>query len=187
MISKYKIDQQREGEKVICHLRRHWFIFFCIFISYAMLFLLPLPVYYFFAVGLPELLTQEIVMAVLAVLLFSYYLTMLVFGLTVWTDNYLDGWTITTHRIVNREQIALFNRIVAELELRKIQDIAVEQKGLIATILDYGDVYIQTAGEKERFIFEQVPGPHQVARIIEQIKDNEEKNENQTAADAETV
>jgi len=182
MISKYKIDEQRPGEKVVSHLRRHWFIFIRIFIAYAILFLLPLPIYYCLVTLLPELLAQQMIVAVLAVLLFSYYLSMLVFGLTVWTDNYLDGWTITTHRIINREQISLFNRTIAELELRQIQDITVEQKGLIATLLDFGHVYIQTAGKMERFVFEQVPRPHQVARIIEQIKDNEEKENSNAGA-----
>ena len=177
MINKNKIDQQRQGEKVVSQLRRHWFIFFQIFLAYAVLFLLPLPLYFFILLDLPELLALELTSAVLAVLLFSYYLSMLIFGLTVWTDNYLDGWTITTQRIINREQLSLFNRVTAELDLDQIQDITVKQKGFLSTILDYGYVYIQTAGEKERFIFKQVPRPHQIARIIEQIKDDQKEKQ----------
>jgi hypothetical protein len=177
MISKNKIDQQREGEKVVSRLRRHWFIFFQIFIAYALLFLLPLPIYFFISWSVPEILVLDLAGAVLAVLLFSYYLSLLLFGLTVWTDNYLDGWTITTHRIINREQLGLFNRVTSELDLDQIQDITVEQKGFLSTILDYGYVYVQTAGEKERFVFEQVPRPQQVARIIEQIEDDQKEKQ----------
>jgi uncharacterized membrane protein YdbT with pleckstrin-like domain len=96
---------------------------------------------------------------------------MLLFTFTWWTDNYLDVWTLTNERIINREQKGLFNRVVSELELIRIQDITVEQKGFLATILGYGNVYIQTAGEMERFIFEQVPHPYKISKAIQNINE----------------
>jgi hypothetical protein len=50
-----------------------------------------------------------------------------------------------------------------------VQDITSDIKGFFPTMLHYGDVYIQSAGEKERFIFEQVGQPDHVVRMILQM------------------
>ena len=102
-------------------------------------------------------------------------MAILLFCLTLWTDIYLDVWTITNYRIINREQNGLFNRVVSKLELSKVQDVTVEQKGMVTTFLNYGDVFIQTAGEKERFVFEQVGSPFQIAKTILRLIDENNK------------
>ncbi len=38
--------------------------------------------------------------------------------------------------------------------------------GLIPTILNFGDVYVQTAAEEERFIFRQVADPFAVKDAV---------------------
>lgn len=84
----------------------------------------------------------------------------------VWMDWYLDVWILTEERIVDIEQMGLFGRNVAEFKLDRIQDVTVHAKGILETIFNYGDVRIQTAGEKEEFVFEQVPGPYAAKDII---------------------
>jgi len=182
MIGKKSISDRRAGEEVVIHLRRHWFVIFKIAVLYIGMFLLPLLLYVYFYFITPELLESEVIIASLAVLLFSYYLCLLVFGFTAWTDNYLDVWTVTNKRVISREQKGLFHRVTSELELEQIQDITHEEKGFWHTILNYGDVYIQTAGERGRFVFDDVPRPQQIARIIEKI--NEEAKKGQVNADA---
>lgn len=75
------------------------------------------------------------------------------------------------------EQNGLFSREVSELELEKIQDVTTEVLGIIPTFLDYGHVYIQTAGEKERFIFASVPAPYRIKDTIMNLQKQEEKEE----------
>jgi len=176
MIGKKSIIDRRAGEEVIIHLRRHWFVVFKVAVLYLFLFLLPLLIYAYLYFVIPELLGSEMIVAVLAILLFSYYLCLLVLGFTVWTDNYLDVWTVTNRRVISREQKGLFHRVTSELELWRIQDITHEEKGFWRTVLNYGDVYIQTAGETGRFVFDDVPRPQQVARIIEKINEDSKKN-----------
>jgi len=49
-----------------------------------------------------------------------------------------------------------------------VQDATSEVKGKVATVLNFGNVYVQTAGEEKRFVFEEIPAPRQVAsKIIE--------------------
>lgn len=171
MIPLHRIPDKREGEKIVTHLRRHWFIFFRIFLMYALLLSVPLALYYFFVWFSPGLIEPGVNMVILTVLALSYYLMMLVFVFTVWTEKYLDVWTLTSERIISREQIGLFNRIVSDLELSRIQDVTVEQKGFWPTMLDYGDVYVQSAGEVERFNFEQVGRPYHIAKLIQHLNE----------------
>lgn len=171
MIPLHRIPDKRDGEKIIKHLRRHWFIFLRIFLAYALLFAIPLAMYYFLFLFAPVLIDSEINRIILTVLSLSYYLMMLVFVFTIWTEKYLDVWTLTTERIISREQIGLFNRVVSDLELSRIQDVTVEQRGFWATMLDYGDVYVQSAGEVERFNFEQVGRPYRIAKLIQNLNE----------------
>ncbi|MEK7652960.1 MAG: PH domain-containing protein [Patescibacteria group bacterium] len=175
MISKTSIPNRQIGEEIVLHIRRHWFIFFRLFLVFVVLSLIPALVYYFLLFNLPIIFKNQIGVVILAVLALIYYLFMLVYALTAWTTTYLDVWTITTFRIINREQEGLFSRTVAELDLYRVQDVTAEQKGVLATLLGYGDVYIQSAGEKERFVFEQISNPYGIAKILQKLNEKARK------------
>jgi uncharacterized membrane protein YdbT with pleckstrin-like domain len=97
-------------------------------------------------------------------------------GFMIWFDYYLDVWIITTQRVVNVEQTGLFSRKVSELRFLQIQDISTDVKGFIPTMLNYGDVHIQTAAEQSKFIFLAVPNPYEIkANIIAQQKKTQAK------------
>ena len=66
---------------------------------------------------------------------------------------------------------------MAEQRLYRIQDVTSEVKGVLPTIFKYGNIYIQTAGEIERFIFEQIPNPDQIRDyIIKLAEDSKSKH-----------
>jgi len=104
-----------------------------------------------------------------------YYLYIWLFIFYGFVDYYLDVWIVTTERIVNIEQKGLFARVVSEQRLDRIQDVTSELKGFFSTMLNYGNVYIQTAGEQTRFIFKEVAQPQKVAKKINQIVEKNKK------------
>ncbi|MFH1171063.1 MAG: PH domain-containing protein, partial [bacterium] len=59
--------------------------------------------------------------------------------------------------------------VVSELLLDKVQDVTVEVHGVIPTMLHYGDIMIQTAGESPRFHFDDIPHPHAIAEKIMEL------------------
>jgi uncharacterized membrane protein YdbT with pleckstrin-like domain len=61
---------------------------------------------------------------------------------------------------VNIEQKGLFIREMSELKIANIQDVTTEVTGVIPSVLNFGDVFVQTAGEARRFRFRQVPNPY---------------------------
>ncbi len=170
MIRKNYIPNQEGDEKIMLHLRKHWFIFFRLYFFFAILAAIPAVIIFVLALNNPVLFSSDKMQVILKVGIDIYYLMILVFALTIWTINYLDVWTITSRKIISRDQLGLFNRVVSELELNRIQDITAEQKGILETTLNYGDVQIQSAGEIERFTFTDIPNPNEVARMIEKIR-----------------
>lgn len=69
----------------------------------------------------------------------------------------------TNQRLIEVEQLSLFNRRVSQLELTHVQDATGQTMGLLGTFLDYGDVVIQSAGEEEQFIFHYAARPMTLA------------------------
>ncbi len=95
------------------------------------------------------------------------YLMFLALGLfIIFTLYYLNFHVITNERIVDIEQKSLLHHTISELHLEQIQDVTAEVHGLLENILDYGDVFIQTAGETNRFKFDKIPNPTKVTKLV---------------------
>jgi len=100
-------------------------------------------------------------------LLKSVYVMFLTLGLLiVWVMYYLNIQIITNERVVDITQRSLIHHTISELHLSRIEDVTAEVSGIFGTLLDYGHVYVQTAGETERFIFHQVPNPQAIEKLI---------------------
>ena len=88
-----------------------------------------------------------------------------------------DTWIITSRRIIDIEQQGLFSRHVAEIPLSRVQDITIEVNGILETLLRFGTIRIQTAGERDFFI-NDVPRLQELKNIIltqlEDIRAHEE-------------
>lgn len=78
----------------------------------------------------------------------------------------LNTIIITDKRIVENEQLGLFNRKVSELHLFRVQDVSAKVGGFVQTFLSFGDVIVQTAAADKEFIFEQIPHPERVKDTI---------------------
>ena len=166
MIHLTHLPHREKGEQVIIYVRRHWFVFLKKAIFFLVLLLLPLVIRGVVVQNDPFLIRDPRWGPALALLLSTYYLYVWVLLYQNFLDYYLDVWIVTDRRVINTEQNDLFNRVVAEHRLHRIQDVSSIQKGFLPTFLDYGDVVVQTAGQIPLFRFEEVPRPHAIARQI---------------------
>lgn len=176
--SRYHFQGQKPGEMILLVLHRHWFdILSQMLIILAMIILLGLSSY-FLPILFPNL---ELEAGNNIFFFFELSFTMFIWIVMflIWIDYYFDVWIVTNKRIVNIEQRGLFIRDVSELELENIQDITTEVKGIIPTLLNYGDVFVQTAAERERFLFHNVPDPYHVKDIVMNLQEEVEKKEAQ--------
>lgn len=174
--NKYHFKGQHDGEVIEQIIHRHWFnilVHFLIVIILAFLLLVSfvaLPV--FFPTFFDEAGVRFFLFIENTSLLFIW-----IYGFLVWIDYYFDVWIITNERIVNIEQKGLFVRHVSELDFSRVQDVTCTVEGLIPTVLNFGNVHVQTAGEKVRFAFRNVPDPYAikdaVMRLSQQSLDND--------------
>ncbi|MFA6428541.1 MAG: PH domain-containing protein [Candidatus Buchananbacteria bacterium] len=169
MLKQIGLSILQPQEAVAIYLRQHWFVILKSVALFLISALIPILLLFFFSQNLTVWLTKEISTAILILSLSFYYLYIWLFLFFRWTDYYLDLYTVTNKRIVNREQAGLFSRIISEVSLNRVQDVTAQVTGFFATFLNYGNVYIQTAGEKERFIFTNIPEPYEVAKKIIQL------------------
>lgn len=163
------LPHRRKDEEIIFLLRRDYFVLIRLILIYVFLFFLPLLARWYMNFFMEHLFTSYFSTVVLTLVAFLYYLYLLLFFYRAFLDYYLDVWIVTNHRILSIELQGLFNRVVSEHKLFRIQDVTTEQIGFLAHFFHYGDIYIQTAGTKQRFTFEEVSEPELVARRIVQL------------------
>ncbi len=169
---RHNLTQELEqGEEIVLFLRRHWMAMLPAFLAVGILALFPIFVlimYSYFDIS-SLLLEWGIGVApekILAFFFAVYFLFLDFFFLVAWMQYYLDVTILTNRRLVDIEQINIFQRQVASTDLIYIQDVSSEVKGLLPSLLDYGRVIVQTAGERPNFILEDIPHPSAVARQI---------------------
>lgn len=162
---------QRKNEKVVLLLRRHWIIIAKHVMRVALFMIVPVLVLGFlFELGWTIELNGPVYVLAIMTLSF-YYMFIWLFFYHEFMDYHLDVWIVTTERIISIEQDGLFKHIASEHPIEKVQDVTAELKGKRQTFMNYGFVHVQTAAESQRFIFEEVPNPKEVARIVMEVHD----------------
>jgi len=171
---KVYFPSQNVNEKIILLLRRHWFVFFKFVVTYFLIALIPVALYLVKKFLNLNIFSDPIGRALSILLTSAFYLFWWLLAFRQFIDYWLDVWLVTDQRIVSVNQKGLFFRTISELKFFQIQDITADVRGLLPTFLHFGNVYIQTAAEKERFAFEQIPHPYEVTRqimgLVEQSK-----------------
>jgi len=175
------IPNKNTDERVVANIWPHPIVFLKVILACLVLFIMPVLLAYLINYSYPQIMENRSLLIFLSLAGFAYYLFILMFTLFIWMTNYLSVWTITTRRIISRKQNGLFSRTVSELELYRVQDITSEQKGFWPTVLNYGDLYIQTAGEEERFVFKNFANPTGISRIIQKLDEDAKHEFNQPA------
>lgn len=73
---------------------------------------------------------------------------------------------VTDKTITQVLQESLFSRKISQLALPNVEDVTADRHGFFATIINYGDLNVETAGEQENFHFIFAPIPDNYAKMI---------------------
>jgi hypothetical protein len=172
---KFIFPGQQEGELIYLVIRQHWLI-----LAGQMLFtILFIGIYIATTILLNKYLPVDTDQRILNLISIGkdLYLMFLALGVFIaWVIYYLNVQIVTNQRVVDITQNGLLSHTVSELELTHIEDVTTEVQGILPTMFNYGEVYVQTAAEKERFVFTNVPRPADVQKLILDLYEKLPKN-----------
>lgn len=159
-----KLDRVDDDEEKLCEVAKHPFGIILLYIQVAVgmlgaigliLFILPS------IVGTSDRAFSIALVAGGVVMLLS--LIVVILATVVYGQNRL---IVTNRNITQILQYGLFNRKVSQLNLVNVEDVTSIESGILATILGYGELKIETAGEQVNFHFTYCPRPSYYAKVI---------------------
>jgi len=157
----YRFESQRAREQVMLVLRAHpitqlpWIInsFFLLVILFGLNFifnnfLTPPQIIYvnFFVIAIT----------------FAY----IWFNFLRW---FFNVGIITDERIIDIDFHGVIYKEVTETQLPKVEDVTAKSGGFFASVFNYGNIFIQTAGTELNIEFDNVPKPAEVTKIINNL------------------
>ena len=99
-----------------------------------------------------------------------------------WQDYWNDVYIITDEKIIDIEKKPLALSLKQrEGGLDKVQTVFVEQNGIWANVLNYGNVVIRTAAADEGFTFQTVGSPRQIQKVLFQKLDAHRRRQDEKA------
>lgn len=156
-------------EKIVFFFHRHPFVFFKRSLFYLALGVGPFLIYFVLKFYFPSILEDKILYPLLVLLASIWSIFIWISLFQSWLEYYFCIWVATDKQIIDIKQAGLFNRTISKQPLSRIQDVSAESKGFFATIFKYGNVYIQSAGAKERFIFKEIRDPYGIAQQVNRL------------------
>lgn len=154
-------------EKVILLVRRHFitnvpWILLVIALAFSPLVFRVFPLISF----LPDRFQSVFV-------LFWYLLDIAIFfqGFLSW---FFSVNIITDKRVIDVEFLNLIYRRITDAEISHIEDVTVAMGSVVRTLFDYGDVTVETAAEFPNIVFESVPHPDRINKILSDLRTERE-------------
>lgn len=104
----------------------------------------------------------------------AWYVALIVFVFEQFLSWYYNVNIITDERVIDIDFHSLIYRNISSTKLAKIEDVTATTHGVLGTIINYGTVTVQTAGEKREFEFENVPAPNTIVQLLNELLQEEE-------------
>lgn len=156
---------QNEDEKIYIAVREHPVLLFIRILIWLFLVGVLIAFRAYAPASIPQLFQGDAGVIVSVVQqLYSLFLALSLFIIIVLY--YLNLHIVTEIRVVDIDQKGLFRHVVSTLNIGQIEDVTSDTSGILGTVFDFGTVYVQTAGARERFEFQNVPHPAKLSKII---------------------
>ena len=156
----------RPGERVICEIKRHPFGILSMYFSGA----IAIIVAFTLAAFAPNIIQSDTDITMPAFLAASILSVGIACILWIATSIYWQNrWIVTDDSITQIIQDGLFGRRVSQLSMESLEDVSVDQHGVIQSMFNFGTLKAETAGEHSKFQFPYCPNPNAYARKILEV------------------
>jgi len=181
-----KFPTQREGESVQLVLLKHWIVKMKVVIEALLLFVTPIIIVIVYAITHAPFFTTNYQKLFLAFFLL-YLLFIALINFIHWLNEELDVFMISSERIISIDQVKFMHRTISETPLYQVQDARANTRGIFGTVLNFGDIEIQTAADKIFFRIQSVPNAFEVVGQILDLRNRyaksaKDKHNGETAA-----
>ena len=163
-----KFETMDSEEKVVLFLRKHWITNIPWMLMTILMFLIPI-----FTSNLS--IFESIPENFMFIFILVWYLISTAYLLESFLTWFFNVYLITDERIVDIDFFNLIYKEVSDANIDKIQDVTYNMGGVIRTLFNYGDVMVQTASEVPNFEFLAVPKPDQVAKVLQDLRIEEQQ------------
>ncbi len=153
-----QFESQAPQETLYFLLRRHpvtnvWWI-----VLVLILILTP-PVVLVYFVESREQISAIVPPQYQAVILIVWYLVTLFLAFESFLLWYFNVYIITDQRVIDVDFFGLWKKRISEASLGNVEDATYETTGIFHVMLNYGNIFMQTAAENPEFGFLNVPKP----------------------------
>ena len=161
-----RFQTQKTHETIILFLRSHfvtnisWIIFTVILIYLPIIITLLLPLFRIDFLSSPTLARFTTIYVLFYYLMVSSYLFI---SFLHW---FYNVFIVTSERIVDIDYSDIVVHNIAVTSLTHVQDVNYTQSGFIPTFFNYGDLFVQTAGNEKNFEALSIPRPREATHII---------------------
>jgi hypothetical protein len=161
----------QDGETVLAIRRRHWIFLWPTILGLALAAIVPVLLVRWLLdlIGLLDDVDQVFWIIAAIWLLF--------WGLRLALTYYRyrnDIWVITSQRLIDCRRRHPFDLTVSTADLVNVQDMSVARNGILATMLDYGDIICQTASvDAHDFKLSGIPNPRETQILVDRERDRE--------------
>lgn len=162
-----RFETQQTGEIVELALRQHLVVMVPSVLLIGVLVILPLLAWPML-IG-TNALPFTIPANYIIVLTFFWYVVAMGFALASFMRWFFNIYLVSNKRIVDIDFVHMLYKMFSATYLSRIEDISYAQSGFLMTMLDYGNVYIQTAGTEKNFEFLNIPHPQSVVDTITRV------------------
>jgi uncharacterized membrane protein YdbT with pleckstrin-like domain len=154
----------QEGERVVCEIKRHPAGLWGLYMGAALLIILLVAGVALVPSLMPdatsstkEALALGATIIAAIVLLYTYVARVVYQG---------NRWVVTSDSLTQITQVGLFRKMSSQLSLANLEDVSADQNGLIQSMIGFGTLKVETAGEHSKFTFPFCPRPNEYAKLI---------------------
>ena len=149
--AKLGIEGLGRGETMLTKVRRHPFGLVVLYFQVTAGFMLSFGLIYFLlttAFSIDGQMTD--IISLVGVVVIALMLLILLLGTYIYRQNRL---LVSDKNLTQVLQRGLFNHQVSELSLANVEDVTAHRNGIFATIFNFGELCVETAGEQNNFNF----------------------------------
>jgi len=158
-MDNYSFRGQRSDESVALVTKQHIWLLMPILLAWVVIGVIITASLLIFGASRVTSITLAVLMIVGLIYTFYSWFT--------WNNS---QYIVTNQRVIKIDQAGLFNRMISEAEIHRIQEISTEIKGPLRTMLNFGTVRIKTASDDSRLDLSDVTDPYDVQQAIVQIQ-----------------